>query len=54
VDGQLEVFEHIYEMSAQRMGEYRAARQEGILEWVIIVLLAAEALLMAVQTLPRI
>jgi uncharacterized Rmd1/YagE family protein len=54
VDGQLEVFEHIYEMSAQRMGEYRAARQEAILEWVIIVLLAAEALLMAVQTLPRI
>jgi hypothetical protein len=31
-------------MSAQRMGEYRAARQEDILEWVIIVLLAAEAL----------
>lgn len=49
VDGQLEVFEHIYEMGAQRMGEYRAAHQEAILEWVIIVLLAAEALLMAVQ-----
>ena len=54
VGGQLEVFEHIYEMSAQRMGEYRAARQEDILEWVIIVLLAAEALLLAVQALPRI
>jgi hypothetical protein len=51
VSGQLEVFEGIYEMSAQRMGEYRAARQEGILEWVIIVLLAGEVLLMAAQAL---
>jgi uncharacterized Rmd1/YagE family protein len=50
VDGQLEVFEHVYEMSGQRMGEYRAARQEHVLEWVIIVLLAAEALLMLAQT----
>jgi len=51
--GQLEVFEHIYEMSAQRMGEYRAARQSGILEWVIIALLAAEAMLMALQAWAR-
>jgi hypothetical protein len=42
VDGQLEVFEHIYEMSSQRIGEYRASREEHILEWIIIVLLAAE------------
>jgi hypothetical protein len=28
------------------MGEFRAAHQEHVLEWVIIVLLAAEALLM--------
>jgi hypothetical protein len=53
VDGQIEVFEHIYEMSAQRMGEYRAARQSSILEWIIVVLLAAEALLMAVQAFHR-
>jgi len=50
VDGQLEVFEGIYEMSGQRMGEYRAARQEHVLEWIIIVLLAAEMLLLLVQT----
>lgn len=50
VDGQLEVFEHVYEMSGQRMGEYRAAREEHVLEWVIIVLLAAELLLLLVQT----
>jgi hypothetical protein len=50
VDGQLEVFEHVYEMSAQRMGEYRAAREEHVLEWVIIVLLAAELVLLLAQT----
>jgi uncharacterized Rmd1/YagE family protein len=32
------------------MGEYRAARQEHVLEWIIIVLLAAEMLLMLAQT----
>ena len=53
VDGQIEVFEHIYEMSSQRMGEYRAARQGHIMEWVIIVLLAAEALLMLAQTISK-
>lgn len=49
VDGQLEVFEGVYEMSGQRMGEYRAAREEHVLEWVIILLLAAELLLMLAQ-----
>jgi uncharacterized Rmd1/YagE family protein len=49
-DGQLEVFEGVYEMSGQRMGEYRAAREEHVLEWVIILLLAAELLLLLVQT----
>jgi hypothetical protein len=53
VDGQLEVFEHIYEMASQRMGEYKAARQGHIMEWVIIVLLGAEALLMLLQTTMR-
>jgi hypothetical protein len=49
VDAQLEVFEGIYEMSGQRMGEYRAAREEHVLEWIIIVLLAAEMLLLLGQ-----
>jgi hypothetical protein len=53
VDGQLEVFEHIYEMASQRMGEFKAARQGHIMEWVIIVLLGAEALLMLFQTIIR-
>ena len=46
VDGQLEVFEHVYEMGSQRMGESRAARDTQIVEWIIIALLAGEALLM--------
>jgi hypothetical protein len=50
VDGQLEVFEHVYEMSGQRIGEYRAAREEHVLEWVIILLLAAELVLLLAQT----
>jgi hypothetical protein len=53
IDGQLEVFEHIYEMAGQRIGEYRAAREEHILEWIIIVLLAAEALAMLAQMVLR-
>ncbi len=53
VDGQLEVFEGIYEMGGQRMGEYRAAQQEHVLEWIIIALLAAEILLMLAQVLWR-
>jgi hypothetical protein len=50
-DGQIEVFEGIYEMSGQRMGEYRAARQSHVIELVIIGLLAAETLVMLAQML---
>jgi hypothetical protein len=49
VDAQLEVYEHIYEMSSQRLGEYRAAREEHTLEWIIIVLLGAELLALLAQ-----
>lgn len=51
VDAQLEVYEHIYEMSGQRLGEYRAAHEEHTLEWIIIVLLAAELLALLAQML---
>jgi hypothetical protein len=53
VDGQLEVFEYIYELGSQRMGEYRAAREEHTLEWIIIVLLAVESLAMLAQMFIR-
>ena len=42
VDNQIEVFEHVYEMASQRLGEFRDARYGHKLEWIIIVLLAAE------------
>ena len=53
LEGQLEVFEHVYEMGSQRMGESRAAHETQIVEWIIIALLAGEALLMLVDVLLR-
>ena len=35
-------FEHVYEMASQRLGEFRDARYGHKLEWIIILLLAAE------------
>jgi hypothetical protein len=49
IDAQLEVYEHIYELGSQRLGEYRAAREEHTLEWIIIILLAAELLALLTQ-----
>ncbi len=42
VDSQIEVFEHVYEMASQRLGEFRDARYGHKLEWIIILLLASE------------
>jgi len=46
VDGQLEVYEYIYELANQRMSEHRHFRTERALEIAIVVLLAAELALM--------
>jgi uncharacterized Rmd1/YagE family protein len=51
VDGQLEVFEHVYELAAQRLGEFRASRKEQHLEWAIIALLAAEVVMFLLDLL---
>jgi hypothetical protein len=48
---QLDAFEHVYEMVAQRFSEYRLSWQERTLEWVIIVLLAAEVVLLLLDYL---
>jgi hypothetical protein len=48
-DAQLEVYEHIYEMGGQRLGEFRASHEEHKLEWIIIVLLAAELVALLAQ-----
>ena len=44
--GQLELFDHVYEMASQKLSEYRASRQELKLELIIIVLLAAETVML--------
>lgn len=44
IDSQIEVFEHVYEMASQRLGEFRDARYGHKLEWIIILLLAAETI----------
>ncbi len=46
LDGQIEVYEYIYEMANQRMGEYGNFRKEYLLEILIIFLLAAELCVM--------
>ncbi len=51
LDGHLEVFEHVYEMASQRIGETRASRKEQNLEWLIVVLLAAEVLMLLLDLL---
>jgi hypothetical protein len=51
VGAQLEVFERVYEMASQRFSEFRTARQEQTLEWLIIVLLAAETVLLMIEVL---
>jgi hypothetical protein len=53
VDAQIEVFEDIYEMGGQRMGEFRASAEEHVLEWIIIVLLGGELLLLLAQEIWR-
>lgn len=51
VDSQLEVFEQVYEMNSQKISEFKIARQERTLEWIIIVLLATETILLLVDLL---
>jgi hypothetical protein len=51
LDRQLETFERVYEMASQRFSEYRTSRHETTLEWVIIVLLAAETLLLLTEVM---
>ena len=50
-DGHLEIYEYVYEMGSQRMGEFQAARKEQKLEWLIIVLLAIEVVILILELL---
>jgi hypothetical protein len=46
LDGQIEVYEYVYELANQRMGEYRNFRREYVLEIAIVLLLASELAVM--------
>jgi hypothetical protein len=48
---QLEVSERVYEMASQRLNEFRLSRQEQVLEWTIIILLATQTLLLLLEYL---
>lgn len=48
-DEQLDVFERVYEMCGERVSEFFLARKGHVLEWVIIVLLAFQTLLLVFE-----
>lgn len=50
---QLEVFENVYEMCAERSSQYMLSRKSNTLEWVIIVILTVESILLLVDILSR-
>lgn len=50
---QLEVFENVYEMCAERSSQFSLSRKSNTLEWVIIVLLAVECILLLVEIMSR-
>ena len=49
LDGQLEVYEYIYEGVNQRLSDYVTARREYIVELAIVVLLAAETVFVVAE-----
>ncbi|MCA8983618.1 MAG: hypothetical protein R3C12_13675 [Planctomycetaceae bacterium] len=51
LDGQLEVFEQVYELCGDRSSNFVHARATNALEWVIILLLVVQILLMLFETL---
>ncbi len=48
---QVDVFEKVYEMCGQRVSDFMSSRTAHTLEWVIIILLAAETILLLVDLL---
>lgn len=51
--GQMEVFERVYEACGQRASDFMVARTGHTLEWVIIVLLLSQTVLVAVELLTK-
>ena len=51
LESQLEVFERVYDGCAQRASDFMLARRSHALEWVIIILLLAQIILVGVEML---
>jgi uncharacterized Rmd1/YagE family protein len=51
---QMDVFERVYDMCAQRSSDSALSRKETTLEWIIIVLLSAELIVLLVDMLSTI
>ena len=51
IDGQIEVFEHVYEMCSQRASDYMHSRKGHTLEMIIIAILVASFILQMVDLL---
>jgi hypothetical protein len=49
LDARIEAAEYVYELVGQRAGEFRHAREGYWIEWVIVVLLAAELAVMLLE-----
>ena len=48
---QLELFERVYELCGQRLSDFISSRKSHLLEWIIVVLLGFEVLLMMIDLL---
>lgn len=51
LQGKAEVLDRVYDLCAQRVGDFAVARRHLHLEWIIIVLLAAELVVLLVEML---
>lgn len=51
IDEELSVFEEVYEMCGQRASDFMLTRSGNILEWIIIILLAAQILMSGFEIL---
>jgi len=49
LDGQIEVYEYIYELACQRISDYRHFHREYVVEVLIVVILAIETLMLACE-----
>ncbi len=49
ISGQLEVFERVYDLCGQRASDFMLARTGHTLEWVIIILLLTQTILVGVE-----